>query len=86
MRIPGQPDHDSEIISVSIPKLIRSRFRMKPITHSDIQPVSFAGCRNGDRINIGTISTGTGTECSGSACAVCPFLVTGFPAYGGRGG
>jgi hypothetical protein len=33
---------------------------MKPITHSDIQAVSFAGCRNGDRINIGTISTGIG--------------------------
>ena len=27
MRIPGQGDRDSEVIPVSIPKLIRSRFR-----------------------------------------------------------
>jgi len=27
LRIPGQRDRDSEIIPISIPKLIRSRFR-----------------------------------------------------------
>jgi hypothetical protein len=30
LRIPGQGGHDSEIIPVSIPKLIRSRFRDEP--------------------------------------------------------
>jgi hypothetical protein len=30
VRIPGQGGHDSEIIPVSIPKLIRSRFRDEP--------------------------------------------------------